>query len=90
MERGVLVFEGVNGTPVTCGAGIGAVLTVDGREFMHVAGGCWARADARGFWCRMKNCTCTLWLTVLTCRVCISPIGGVVRCKGRVASGASL
>lgn len=46
MERGVLVFEGVNGTPVTCGAGIGTVLTVDGQEFMHVAGGCWARADA--------------------------------------------
>ena len=28
------------------GAGIGAVLAVDGQEFMRVAGGCWARADA--------------------------------------------
>lgn len=52
--RGVLVFEGVNGTPsvtVRCpgdlwGTGIGTVLTVDGQVFMHMAGGYWLRADS--------------------------------------------
>lgn len=53
VERGALVFEGVNGVEsVTVrrpgdlwGTGIGTVLTVDRQEFMHVAGGYWLRSD---------------------------------------------
>lgn len=53
VERGVIVFEGVNGAEsvtVRCpgdlwGTGFGTVLTVDRRAFMHVVGGSWLRAD---------------------------------------------
>lgn len=54
VERGVLVFKGVNGVEsvtVRCpgdlwGAGVGTVLVVDGKVFTHVVGGYWLRADA--------------------------------------------
>lgn len=54
VERGVLVFEGVNGAQsvtVRCpgdlrGTGVGTVLVVDGKVFTHVASGYWLRADA--------------------------------------------
>lgn len=53
VERGALVFEGVNGVESVIvrrpgdlwGTGIGTVLTVDRQEFMHVAGGYWLRSD---------------------------------------------
>ena len=54
VERGVLVFEGVNGVEsvtVRCpgdlwGTGVGTVLVVDGNVFTHVVGDYWLRADA--------------------------------------------
>ena len=53
VERGVIVFDGVNGVEsvtVRCpgdlwGTGIGTALVVDRREFMHVASGYWLRSD---------------------------------------------
>ena len=52
VERGVLVFEGVNGVEsvtVRCPddlweTGVGTVLTVDRQEFMRMAGGYWLRS----------------------------------------------
>lgn len=53
VERGVIVFDGVNGAEsvtVRCPGdlwetGIGTVLVVDRQEFMHVASGYWLRSD---------------------------------------------